>query len=141
MSSPRLVAALLLAMTGTVPLSAAEPAGTVEFFEKKIRPLLVENCLKCHGDLKGKEPKGGLQLESRTAALKGGDNGPAIRPGEPDKSKLVEAVRFKNADLQMPPKGKLPEAAIANLVDWVKAGAVWPGETKSPATSSGTFDL
>ena len=141
MSSPRHVAALLLAMTGTACLSAAEPAGTVEFFEKKIRPVLVEHCLKCHGDLKGKEPKGGLRLDSRATALKGGDNGPAIVPGEPDKSKLVEAIRFQNADLQMPPKGKLPEALIADLVAWVRAGAVWPGETGAPVTSGGGFDL
>src|SRR5438067_9478825 len=101
----RLVAvssSLLLAIC----VRAAEPADSPEFFEKKIRPLLTEHCFKCHGDLKGKEPKGGLRLDSRASMLKGGDNGAAVMPGKPEKSKLVEAVRYQNVDLQMPPKGK-----------------------------------
>src|SRR5215207_7329658 len=136
MPTPRLAAAALLALASTCALPAAEPAGTVEFFEKKVRPILVEHCLKCHGDLKGKEPKGGLRLDSRAAALKGGDSGPAIVPGDADKSKLIEAVRFQNADLQMPPKGKLPDAVIADLAAWVKAGAFWPGDAGPAASSS-----
>ena len=141
MTMPRLAAAVLLALAAGSALRAAEPAGTVDFFEKKVRPVLAEHCLKCHGDLKGKEPKGGLRLDSRAAALKGGDNGPSIVPGDPDKSKLIEAVRFQNADLQMPPKGKLPDGAVADLVAWVKAGAVWPGGAAGPATTGGGFDL
>ena len=141
MPTPRLAAAAFLALASGCALPAAEPAGTAEFFEKKVRPVLVEHCLKCHGDLKGKEPKGGLRLDSRAAALKGGDNGPALVPGDPDKSKLIEAVRFQNADLQMPPKGKLPEAVIADLAAWVKAGAVWPGDAAGPTTTGSSFDL
>ena len=141
MTMPRLAAALVWATVGASALRAAEPAGASEFFEKKVRPVLVEHCLKCHGDLKGKEPKGGLRLDSRTAAIKGGDNGPAIVPGDPDKSRLIAAVRFQNADLQMPPKGKLPDTVIADLVAWVNAGAVWPGDASGPAATSGVFDL
>src|SRR4051812_34444307 len=141
MSKARLAAAVLLAIAGAPPLGAAEPAGSPEFFETKIRPVLVEHCLKCHGGTKGKEPKGGLRLDSRESALKGGDNGPALAPGTPEKSRLVEAVRYTNADLQMPPKGKLPDAVVADLTAWVKAGAVWPGEVDGPKARSGSFDL
>jgi cytochrome c553 len=135
----RLTAVLLVASAAT--LHSAEPTGTPEFFEKKIRPILAEHCLRCHGDLKGKEPKGGLRLDSREAALKGGDNGPAFVPGQSDKSRLLEAVRYQNADLQMPPKGKLSDMAIADLVAWVKAGAAWSGEAAGPKASAGGFDL
>src|SRR5262245_48660568 len=106
-----------------ISLRAAEPADSPEFFATRIRPILTEHCFKCHGDTKGKEPKGGLRLDSRSAILKGGDNGTALVPGEPNKSRLIEAVRYLNTDLQMPPKGKLPDAAIDELAAWVKAGA------------------
>lgn len=120
---------------------AEEPASSVEFFEKRIRPVLVEHCQKCHGDLKGKAPKGGLRVDSRSALLKGGDNGPVVFVGEPEKSRLIEAIRYKNADLQMPPKGKLGDAVISDLVAWVKAGANWPAENGGASTSIAAFDL
>src|SRR5687767_14768221 len=123
MSNARLAAAVCVAFAA--PLAAAEPAGTSEFFEKKVRPVLIEHCFRCHADAK-KAPKGGLRLDSRDALLKGGDNGPAIVVGHPDKSRLVDAIRYENPDLQMPPKGKLPDAAVADLVAWVRAGAIWP---------------
>ena len=129
-------ASLLFASTA----SAAEP---VEFFERKIRPLLVQHCAKCHGDAKatkGKEPKGGLRTDGRAALLKGGDNGPAVVPGDLAKSKLIEAVRYANTDLQMPPLGKLSDAEIKDLEAWVKAGAEWPNDTATTDVKSG-FDL
>jgi hypothetical protein len=141
MSKARLAAATLLAAIGAPTLRAAEPAGSPEFFETKVRPVLVEHCSKCHGDLNGKAPKGGLRLDRRESVLKGGDNGPAVVPGEPDKSRIIEAVRYLNADLQMPPKGKLPDAVIADLVAWVKAGAVWPGESSVSKPGASGFDL
>src|SRR5690348_16030570 len=101
---------LLLAATAR---AAEPPAEQAEFFEKKVRPVLVEHCFKCHSG-QGKV-KGGMRLDSRAAMLKGGDNGPAVVPGTPEKSRLVEAVSYKNADLTMPPKGKLPDAALADL--------------------------
>src|SRR5688500_8288149 len=121
MSKARLAVAVGIALVWVAGGTAAEPADTCEFFERKVRPVLVEPCSRSHGGEKGKEPKGGLRLESRKALLQGGDNGPAVVPGEPDKSRLIDAVRFGNPDLQMPPKGKLPDAAIADLVAWVKA--------------------
>src|SRR5687767_13665475 len=88
------------------PCAAADPqpdAAGAEFFEKKVRPLLSENCQSCHGPDK---QKGGLRLDTRPAVLAGGDSGPAVVPGEPDKSRLVKAVRY-SGDLKMPPKEKL----------------------------------
>jgi hypothetical protein len=119
----------LLASAG--PLTAANPApGEVEFFEKKVRPVLVEHCYKCHST-EAKKPKGGLLLDSREALLKGGDSGPAVIPGQPDKSRILEAVRYQNVDLRMPPRGKLPDAVIADLTRWVQTGAPWPHEIAS----------
>lgn len=95
----------------------------IEFFEKEIRPLLVAKCYECHSE---KESNGGLRLDSRDFVIKGGDTGPAISPGEPDKSLLIEAIRYKNADLQMPPKNPLTAAEIALFEKWVAIGAPDP---------------
>jgi len=112
---------------------ASEPtAEQSAFFEKKIRPILVERCYECHSE-QAKKVKGNLLLDSREAALKGGDSGPAIVPGEPKKSLLIKAVRYRNEDLQMPPKHKLDEEQIAALEEWVRMGAPDPRK-KKPAT-------
>src|SRR5262245_52534937 len=103
-------------------VSAQEPAITpeqLEFFEAKVRPVLVQHCYECHSS-RLKRPKGGLTLESRASMLEGGDNGPAIVPGDPDRSRLIEAIRFTKVDLKMPKSGKLPDAIIADLTAWVK---------------------
>src|SRR5258708_19141073 len=75
----------------------------VEFFEKKVRPVLAEHCFACHSTT-AKKKRGGLMLDSRAAVLKGGDTGPAVHPGEPEKSLLIKAVRYADPDLRMPPK-------------------------------------
>lgn len=93
-----------------------------EFFEAKVRPILAENCLGCHGIDKH---KGGLRLDVREAMLKGGDTGPVVVPGEPDASMLIEVIRYEG-ETQMPPKKKLKAEEIAALTDWVKRGAFWP---------------
>jgi hypothetical protein len=125
----------------TPPSSAqaeAQSAGE-ELFEKKVRPILVEKCFKCHSHIK---KRGSLSLEGRSAILTGGDNGPAIVPGDPDKSRLIEAISYTNVDLQMPPKGKLPDVAIRDLTEWVKMGAPWPADNGVKAGSKGSsFDL
>ncbi len=136
---PMVRLAVLLGLVA--PAFGAEPAGTPEFFEAKVRPVLVEHCLKCHGGDKAKAPKGGLRVDGRAALIKGGDSGPALMPGEPAKSRLVEAINFQNADLQMPPKGKLADAIIADLTAWVKAGAVWPDDKPEAATSPNGIDI
>jgi hypothetical protein len=97
----------------------------MEFFEKRIRPILVERCYECHSD-GAKKLKGGLRLDHRDGWSKGGDSGPAIVPGDPEKSLLVQAVRWLDEDTQMPPKNKLPQAEIDALVEWVKMGAPDP---------------
>ena len=104
--------------------AAASPVG-VEFFEKKIRPILVERCYKCHSEESGKR-KGGLLLDRRDGWHLGGDTGPAIVPGNVDESLVIEAVRYTNPDFEMPPKGKLSGDEIALLEQWVKMGSPDP---------------
>src|SRR5882762_1472820 len=84
----------------------------IEFYEKEVQPLLAENCYKCHSHQSDKI-KSGFVLDSRDALLKGGETGPAIVPGEPDKSLLIAAVRHVDEDLQMPPKKQLVGEQIA----------------------------
>jgi hypothetical protein len=96
-----------------------------EFFEKRIRPVLVEHCYECHSAT-AKKIKGGLLLDSRAGTHKGGDSGPAITPGDPDASLLIQAVRHSSEDVAMPPKKKLPPEAISDLAEWVKQGAPDP---------------
>lgn len=101
-------------------------ASQTEFFENRIRPVFVKHCYKCHS-ADATKVKGGLYLDSRDGVFKGGDSGPAIVPGDPEKSLLVKSIRYTDPDLQMPPKGeKLSDAQIADLVAWVKMGAPDP---------------
>ncbi len=112
--------------------AAASPA----FFESSVRPVLAANCYDCHTD----ERMGGLRLDSRDGLLKGGRSGPAIVPGDPDKSLLIAAVRQSGA-LKMPKGGRLKPAEIDALADWIRAGAPWPSvaaaTTASAAASEG----
>ncbi len=113
------------AMAGAgMMMGGADPAASIspehkKFFEDKIQPILVENCYKCHSVAEGKS-KGGLTLDTREALRKGGDNGPALRPGEPDASLMIKAINYGDPDMQMPPKstgGKLPGDKIALLTE------------------------
>jgi cytochrome c553 len=97
-----------------------------DFFEKRVRPILVERCQECHEEA-GKK-KGGLALDSRAGWMAGGDSGAAVVPGRPDESRLIEAVRYKNRDLQMPPKNVLSDSEIKVLEEWVAMGAPDPRE-------------
>jgi hypothetical protein len=111
----------------------ADEAG-IEFFEKEVRPLLVKHCYECHS-AEAREIGGKLLLDHRAGVLKGGESGPAIVAGKPDESRLVAAIRYDDVELQMPPTGKLPAAAIARLEEWVKRGAPDPRD-QSPAVVS-----
>ncbi len=130
---------LATAFVGSAPVLAAD-AG-VDFFEKKVRPLLAERCLECHSP--EKKVKGGLRLDTREGWMNGGDAGRAIVPGEPDKSLLIEAIRYTNTDLQMPEKRKLPAEEIAIFEQWVKMGAPDPrtgGEVATKQTGMSIED-
>ena len=121
-----LLAAVFISRSGSAAESGAD------FFEKKIRPILVEHCYECHS-ADSKKLKGGLRLDSRQGILKGGDSGAVLVPGEPEKSRLIESVRYQNRDLQMPPKSRLTTAQVADLEKWVKLGAPDPrGEPAIP---------
>lgn len=122
----RILTTILIAVGATGALRGADDAGGVEFFEKKIRPVLVDSCYQCHSAKENKN-KGGLVLDTRAGLLQGGDSGPAIVAGDPDKSLLIKAVRYTDENLQMPPKDKkLSAAQIADLEAWVKMGAPDP---------------
>src|SRR5580698_8123431 len=117
------VAASILALA-PIPSRAESPTGaSAEFFEKKVRPVLVEKCHRCHG---GKLQKGGLRLDSRESLLKGGESGPVVSPGHPEKSELVRAINYGADGFQMPPTGKLDADSIGALTEWIREGAPWP---------------
>jgi mono/diheme cytochrome c family protein len=127
----------VLAAPPTAP--AKHDPAEVEFFESRVRPVLASHCYECHGD---DEQEAGLQLTSVAAMLRGGDQGPAIVPGNAEASLLVKAIRYDDTDLQMPPKAKLSNAQIAAIVDWIQRGAVGPDESKTSASGGKKkFDL
>jgi hypothetical protein len=106
-----------------------------DFFRDRIEPILQQRCYECHSH--ADKINGGLALDSRSGWEKGGDSGPAIVPGSPEKSRLIEAVRYGNPELEMPPKGKLPANEIALLEEWVKVGAPDPREATKTVTKQG----
>jgi cytochrome c553 len=101
-----------------------DPAG-IEFFEKKIRPVLVEHCYECHSATSEKL-KGELRLDTRAGMMKGGESGAIVAPGKVDESLLIQALRYQGTE--MPPKGKLPKEVIADFEQWVKLGLPDPRE-------------
>jgi hypothetical protein len=104
-------------------------------FETRIRPVLATDCLPCHG---GKKTESGLKVDSREALLHGGDRGPAIVVGEPDKSLLVRAIGHADQELKMPPKRHLPAEAQVAFAEWIAKGAFWPqSDAKKPAGQGG----
>jgi cytochrome c553 len=124
----RLLPLLLVLIAGGRVAAAAETVtpAALDFFEKKIRPVLVANCYQCHS-ASAKEVKGNLRLDTKAGIRKGGDLGPAIVVGKPDESTLIQAL--KHADgLEMPPKQKLSDEIIADFVKWVTFGAPDPRE-------------
>ncbi len=105
---------------------AQDDPGTIEFYKTKVQPVFENNCYRCHG---GMNHRGGLNIQSRDGMLKGGHDGPALVPGHPEQSLLVKLIRHEgppNDPMPMPPKGKLSDADIALVEQWVKAGAIMP---------------
>src|SRR4051794_23758074 len=134
------VLTFLLAAAG--PAVASEPdAAGVEFFEKTIRPILVERCYSCHSG-QAKRLRGGLHLDSEQGWLRGGDLGPSVAPGRPEESLLIQAVRHEDELLKMPPKGKLDDGEIASLTRWVAMGAPAPRDDPArPAARGSVHDV
>jgi mono/diheme cytochrome c family protein/cytochrome c553 len=126
------VALLLLAGAGQEGVS---PDGD-DFFGKRVRPVLTERCFSCHG-AEADRIKGGLRLDTPEGLWKGGDSGKSIVPGDPDRSLLIQAVRWTDADLRMPPKKKLDPAQIADLEAWVRNGARDPRPRSAAAEAGG----
>jgi hypothetical protein len=135
------LARVLMASVVAGANAAAPTAEQLEFFEKRIRPVLVESCYKCHSVESGKS-KGSLLLDSKAGMLKGGDSGPAVVPGDPEKSLLIKAIRYADEELAMPPKkdgGKLAPEKIADFEAWVKMGA--PDPRTGAEVAAGPLDM
>lgn len=113
---------IVVAQPPVIETSSIEIRQQHEFFEMKVRPILAERCWSCHGV---DQAESELRLDSLAAMLEGGARGPAIVPGQPQKSLLILAVNHADT-LQMPPKSKLPQGEISDLSQWVKSGAHWP---------------
>ena len=124
---------VLLCLHLLSPWTAQGADDSAAYFEKHIRPLFVSHCYECHSHTSSKV-KGGLRLDSREGWSKGGDSGPAIKPGQPDQSLLLQAVSYENTDLQMPPKQRLSNSDRAHLSNWIAQGA--PDPREAPATRS-----
>ncbi len=130
-------ALLFLACLGAAaPLAAEDDAAraTSRFFENEVRPVLANRCYQCHSQ---KKTSGSLRVDNISYLKAGGDSGPALVPGDPDKSIMIEAIRYQNPDFQMPPKARLPDKEIAILEKWIKLGAPWPENEASRVAVDG----
>ena len=132
--------ALVVTVASAGALGASE-ASDAEFFESRIRPVLVEKCFACHSRT-AEKIRSGLRLDGRSALLAGGDRGPAIHLEKPEDSLLLKALRYETENLEMPPKGKLPARVIADFEEWIRRGAPWPGSTENDAAPvrGGSYD-
>jgi len=124
---------LLVVAAGGI-LSAAD---STEFFERKVRPVLAKNCYSCHTASK----MGGLAVDSRDGLMKGGARGPAVTPGDPDRSLLIRAIRYVDPALKMPPAGRMADSEIADLSSWIRAGAPWPERSPAPASAGAGYTI
>ena len=122
----------ILALSVSTPLAAQ--ATDVEFFEAKIRPVLVQRCYSCHNS-KMAAPKGDLILDTKEGLLKGGASGPVLEPGRPADSRLLKVLSYTDPLVQMPPSGKLADAVLEDFAQWVAKGAVDP-RVSAPALAS-----
>jgi hypothetical protein len=120
-----------MALLAAAIVRSEEPREALDFFEREVRPVLVEKCFKCHG---ADKQESNLRLDSRARLIQGGETGPAVVAGDPERSLLIAAIR-QEGDIQMPPQGKLTDSQIAAITHWVKLGAPWPGEV-SPGAGS-----
>ncbi len=120
----------------TPPVAPPTTKAQNDFFESRIRPVLVEKCGKCHA-ANLPSPKGGLVLDTKAGLRKGGRDGVILVPGKPSESRLLAAIRYSDPDIEMPPSGKLPDAVVADFERWISSGAYDP----RPDTPDGTAGL
>jgi cytochrome c553 len=137
---PRLFDVLGFAVLNAATLTASAQTpprhdAAVEFFEKRVRPVLVGNCYTCHSA--DTNSKGGLRVDDRNGLLQGGNSGPAVVPGKPDESLLLLAVRHDEGAPKMPPKKHLSSDQVADLTTWIKDGAAWPAVAGAPGLDPG----
>jgi hypothetical protein len=139
-----LISLILSRAAASAQEGAAKPAERtkekVEFFEKHIRPVLVESCYECHS-AQSKKLKGRLLLDSQAGIAKGGESGPVLVPGNVEKSRLIQALRWTDPEFAMPPKGQLPARQIEKFEQWVKMGAPDPRTGKASGTAAAATAL
>ena len=139
----KLVLSLLIVILSSTNISRADQpnpkADQLEFFERKVRPLLSEHCYSCHSS-QAKTIHGSLRLDSVSSILEGGDSGKLLVPGKPEESLLIESIRY-DGDYQMPPKGKMAEHEIELLTKWVEQGAYFPTSSDEPIQANGSIDF
>src|SRR5262245_16664495 len=125
-SLPRFIALLVFCLSATPALSAQPPSSkdAIDFFEKRVRPVLAANCYNCHSA--NTNAKRAPPVADRNGLLQGGNGGPAVVPGHPEKSRLIRAVSHTDAKLKMPPEKRLTDEQIADLTRWIADGAAWP---------------
>jgi hypothetical protein len=137
-----LLGAAFSASVQAEPRPPSSDVDGVDFFEKKIRPLLANHCYGCHS-AQAKKLRGGLHLDSPEGILAGGNTGPEVVPGNADRSRLIVAVRYADPDLRMPPRGRLRREEVADLEAWVQRGAPMPSaigaSQSSPARKHWAF--
>ncbi|MHB1561703.1 MAG: DUF1549 domain-containing protein, partial [Isosphaeraceae bacterium] len=134
------VAVLLIAVARPTAAGAADDQAGIALFEARIRPVLVRECYSCHS-AGAKSIKGGLRLDSRAAVRAGGDSGPILGPGKPEESPLMEALRYDGEGTAMPPRGKLPDAVIADFARWIELGAPDPRDGTVVPARPATVDI
>jgi len=132
MSARYCIVGAIFALSVSTPLLAQTT--DVEFFEEKIRPVLVQRCYSCHNS-KLAAPKGNLVLDTKEGLLKGGTSGPALVPGNPAESRLLKVMNYSDPLVQMPPSGKLPDAVLGDFTQWIANGAADP-RVSAPALAS-----
>jgi hypothetical protein len=144
-ATARLIESLrILTAVGTVLLTVAacgeSPADrkSLEFFESRIRPVLIEHCYECHSAA-SETPEAGLRLDTRLGLLTGGDSGPALSPGDAAGSLLLSALRYKG--LEMPPDRKLPDEVVRDFETWIRGGAVDPREGDASPVGRDAIDF
>jgi len=133
-NAPVVVFLAVLGLATAFSAGAEDGAEGSAFFEKKIRPVLVNNCYECHS-AKAKKLKADLYLDRKAGWEKGGESGPALMPGKPDESLLLSAIRYKDNDLRMPPEKKLPKEVVADFEKWIAMGAPDPRDAPMEAVA------